>query len=197
MKNNGYHNNINNNKKHKYVPPNQKNDEIQDMFKVQNRQVLRKSINDDNASTNLYEFQQSTDEFQQLIDNTYILNSKQSSCFDLTSKFEGYIFDNNVIKRASKRAFTFDIDKVESKTQLNNEITKVEKCNNKLDALFKRNLIPCKNICLFLLEIILFKHLIVWQLQNAYIQNGKKKNSTFQNQTLNPQKNLLKQLRMH
>ncbi|CAG8684486.1 45244_t:CDS:2 [Gigaspora margarita] len=150
MKSNGYHNNINHDKKHKYVPPNEKNDEIQDMFKVQNRQVLRKSINDDDASINLSEFQQSTDEFQPLTDNTYILNSKQSSCFDLTSKFEGFIFDNNIIKRASKRAFKIDIDKVESKTQLNNEITKVEKYNNKLDALFKRNLISCKNISNFL-----------------------------------------------
>ncbi|CAG8582527.1 28619_t:CDS:2 [Dentiscutata erythropus] len=139
MKSNGYPNN-NHNEKHKYVPPKVKNaDKIQDMFKVQNRHVPRKSIKDDDASNNLTEF-------QQLTDDTYTLNRKQLSCFGLTSKFKGYVFDNKIIKRASKQAFTIDINKVESKTQLHNEIEKVEKYNNKLDALFKRNFISCKNI---------------------------------------------------
>ncbi|CAG8486167.1 23669_t:CDS:10 [Cetraspora pellucida] len=83
------------------------------------------------------------------LDNTYIsLNNKlQSSCLDLTLKFGGYIFDNNiVIKKASKQAFTIDVDKVESKTEINNEIENVEKCDSKLEALLKRNFISCKNI---------------------------------------------------
>ncbi|CAG8556534.1 5928_t:CDS:2, partial [Racocetra persica] len=107
-----------------------------------NRHVWKKSISNDDASIEIPGFSEFT-----RLDNTYIsLNNKQSSCFDLTLKF-GYIFDNNVvIKKASKRAFTIDVNKVELKTEINNEIENVEKFDSKLEALFKRNFISCKNI---------------------------------------------------
>ncbi|CAG8446335.1 10117_t:CDS:2 [Dentiscutata erythropus] len=137
MGSNGYLNDNYHNEKHKYIFPKENNfDKIRDKYNVQNQHALRKHINDDDASKAF------TDLLQ-----LKVLNSKQSSCFNLTSKFEGYILDNNnFIKSASKQAFTINIDKVEPKTQLNNVIEKVEKCNNKLDALFKRNLMSCKNI---------------------------------------------------
>ncbi|CAG8701519.1 10364_t:CDS:2, partial [Cetraspora pellucida] len=145
MRKNWYISNNNNNEKHKYIPPKEKNfDETQDMLKVQNRHVSRKGVNNDDACIDLPQFS----EFTQL-DNTYILlnNQLQPSCLDLTLKFGGYIFDNNVvIKKASKQAFTIDVDKVESKTEINNEIENVEKCDSKLEALLKRNFISCKNI---------------------------------------------------
>ncbi|CAG8552719.1 25669_t:CDS:2 [Gigaspora rosea] len=107
------------------------------MLKVRSLNILKKSIDKD-VNIGLSKSLQ--------LDNTYILNSKQSSCSSLALKFKGYIFENDIIKCASKQAFTIDIDKVKSDTQLNNEIEKVEKCDSKLDSLFKRNFISCQNI---------------------------------------------------
>ncbi|CAG8751532.1 2029_t:CDS:2, partial [Cetraspora pellucida] len=131
----------NNNEKHKFIS-HEENVliKIQDTSKTQNQHILRKYVNDDDASIDLSELSKLTTSID------CILNSKQSSCFNLTTKFKGYLFDNNYIKSAFKQAFTIHIDKIESKIQINNIIEKVEKCDNKLEALFKRNLMSCKNI---------------------------------------------------
>ncbi|CAG8590399.1 2662_t:CDS:2 [Racocetra fulgida] len=127
-------------KKHKSVSPEENIlIKIQDTFKVQNQHILR-HINDEDASIDLSELSKLT------INPDGILNSKQPAYLNLITKFKGYAFDNNDIKNASEQVFTINIDKVESKTQINNVIEKVEKCESKLEALFKRNLMSCKNI---------------------------------------------------
>ncbi|CAG8450551.1 2091_t:CDS:2 [Scutellospora calospora] len=141
--NDGYINN--NNEMLKYVPD-EEIDKILEMLKVEKYHSLSKDgeqiSSDDEVNRELSKVSQLVDN----IDKEYILNNKQSCCFDLTRKFEGYTFVKDYIEKASKKAFTIDVDKVELKTQINNVIENIEKCNRMFDILCKRNFISYENI---------------------------------------------------